>query len=172
MALSSAFRPAFSVGRISAGVAGGIAGGLLFGILLLTTAIFEPGPGVGASAVELLGTNSVVVLWGAHMAMSIVLGVLFAILVPPDSLRTASLMGMLYATGLWLVTYMLVLRGLTDAPFAFDAAAAYALIGHLAYGLGLGLVYVAFHRMEVTEALSSDDERVRRWGRRERRGAR
>lgn len=164
-------RPGLTVGRVTSGLAGGVAGGLLFGALLLTTAVMAPDPdepSVGASAVEFLGTSSIVVLWLAHMTMSCILGVLFAVIVPPDSLRTGALLGIAYGAALWLVTYMVALRALTGAPFAFDAAAAYALIGHLLYGAGLGLVYVAFHRLEVREAILSESTRMQRWGRRER----
>lgn len=164
-------RPGASSGRITSGIAGGIAGGLLFGALLLTSAVAQPDPDaptVGASAVELLGTNSIAVLWLAHMAMSVFLGIVFAMIVTPESLRSSMLLGIVYGALLWLATYMIALRTLTGAAFAFDAAAAYALIGHLLYGAGLGLVYVAFHRLEVREAILSDKDRWRRWGRRER----
>jgi hypothetical protein len=49
-------------------------------------------------------------------------------------------------------------------PIVFDAGAAFALIGHLVYGLGLGIVYVAFHNLEVREALDASSEKWRAWG--------
>lgn len=165
-------RPSLSMGRITSGIIGGLAGGLLFGTLLLTDAVMATprfqDEALGASVAELLGTTSVVRIWAAHSVMSALFGAIFSMLIVPNSYRSNVLWALGYGVVLWLVADLFVLRTLTGEPFAFDAGAAVALIGHLLYGLGLGLVYVAFHDLEIREADRTESERWRRWGRRER----
>lgn len=165
-------RPQATMGRLTSGLAAGLVGGLLFGVMLLSSAVAaEPdleGRGLGANVARLIGSTNPGLIWAVHSVMSGVFGLVFSLFIVPNSFRSNILFGLLYGAALWAVGYLFVLRTLLGLPPAFDAAAAYTLIGHLLFGLGLGATYVAFHNLEIREALDAQSEKWRVWGRNER----
>lgn len=163
-------RPGASLGRLTSGLVAGAAGGLAFGVLMLAN--FTIHSQIGRTGMlqlvqQFLGTDSAATVWAVHMTTSILLGVLFSVLVVPQSYRSSILWALGYVLVAGFVGSQVALRTLTGHPVVFDAGAAFALIGHLAYGLVLGLVYVAFHNLEVREALDASSEKWRAWGSRE-----
>lgn len=165
-------RPGLIGGRLAAGAMGGIAGGLLFGMLLLTDAVVRPVADLGDTALlplatTLIGTTDIVTLWTVHAIMSIALGVLFAAFVNPGRPVACLFAGLAYGMVLWFVIALVLLRALAGAPMALDRAALVTLVGHLLYGLGLGIVYPLFFRAEANEAMSSGNPALRRWGHRQ-----
>lgn len=164
------FRPGLSLGRFTSGLVAGAAGGLAFGVLMLAN--FTINAEIGRTGMlqlvtQFLGTDSAATVWAVHMTTSILLGLLFAALVVPQSYRSSILWALGYILIAGFVGSQLILRTLTGHPIVFDAGAAFALIGHLVYGLILGLVYVGFHNLEVREALDASSDKWRAWGDRE-----
>lgn len=166
------FRPGISLGRLSSGAAGGAVGGILFGVLMLAnfTVNEQTGrTGMAELVRDTLGTQSVMAVWGVHMVTSVALGLVFSLFILPRSYRSSVLWALGYVMVAGFVGSQLILRWLAGAPIdPFDASAAFALVGHLVYGLGLGVVYVAFHELEITQALDAQAEKWRAWGRHER----
>lgn len=164
-------RPAVTLGRVTSGIIGGLVGGLFFGALLLTGAVLaDPGlegQGLGANVASVLGTQGVVTIWAMHSVMSMAFGAIFSMFIVPNSYRSNILWALAYSVALWFFVSLLTLRALTGQPIALDAQAILALVGHLLYGLGLGVIYVAFHDLEIREALDTQSEKWRAWGRQE-----
>lgn len=166
-------RPGISLGRVTSGAVGGAVGGMAFGALMLANFTINEQTG-RTGMVELvkafLGTEDVLVVWGVHMFTSIALGVVFSLFILPQSYRSSVLWSLGYIMVTGFLASQIVLRVLlVGAPFnPFDAGAVFALVGHLVYGLFLGVVYVAFHNLEIREALDAQSEKWRAWGRRER----
>lgn len=166
------FRPGLSLGRITSGAAGGAVGGMLFGVLMLANFTINEQTGRTGMAElvkQALGTESIMTVWAVHMATSVMLGILFSVFVLPQSYRSSILWALGYVMIVGFIGSQLVLRSLVGVPIdPFDASAIFALVGHLVYGLGLGIVYVAFHELEITQALDAQTEKWRAWGRHER----
>lgn len=163
--------PHVTLGRLAAGAVGGIVGGLFFGVILLSDFLVDAelgGRGIVPLAEELLDTRSPMVIWAIHAATSIALGMIFSTLISPHSYRSSVLYALGYSQVVWLVGSLLLLRSLTGEPIAYDAAAVYSQIGHLLYGLGLGIFYVGFHHEEVRDAMAAESPKWRAWGERER----
>ena len=166
-------RPGLSLGRISSGAVAGAVGGMAFGVMMLANFTINEQTGRTGMAQLLqafLGTDSAVVVWGFHMVVSVLLGVVFSLFIMPQSYRSSILWALGYILVAGFIGSQVILRsvlvGETFDPF--DAGAIFALVGHLVYGLFLGIVYVAFHNLEVREALDAQSERWRAWGRHER----
>lgn len=154
--------------RAAAGAMGGIVGGLLFAAMLYGSLIFGnpelAGRGVLPALQALLGTGSSAVVFTAHIIMSVVFGLVFATFISPRDSRASLVAGLVYGALVWLFAGFLATRILTSTPLVMDSDAVFNLIGHLVYGLGLGVVYAAFSRLEIKEALDSDDPGWREWG--------
>lgn len=132
------------------GVIGGILGGVVFGALMTMQT-----PGVLEDAIPQLyglGTDAGAIGWVLHVSHAAVLGVVFVAIVESSSLDEAlddnlrnALAGLAYGAVVWGVLAAVVM------PLWLDAAGAMApdvpnvvtesLVGHLAYGVVLGLTY-------------------------------
>lgn len=165
-------RPGISMGRLTSGAVGGALGGMLFGAMMLAqfTVNEQTGrAGMAAMVEQFLGTKNIMIIWAVHMATSIALGMVFSLFILPKSYRSSILWALGYIMLAGFIGSQVILRALTDIPFdPFDAGAIFALVGHLVYGLGLGIAYVAFHNLEIREALDAQSEKWRDWGRHER----
>lgn len=125
--------------RVVAGVAGGIAGGIVFGILMAMMGILP----VIASMV---GSSSAVVGFGVHLMISVLIGlgltVLFGNRLLPGYGRGA-LIGLGYGAIWWVLGPLMIMPVMMGMPlFAVDLTAALSLMGHMIYGVILGLVAV------------------------------
>ena len=163
-------RPGLALGRLTSGLVAGAAGGLAFGTLMLAN--FTINAEIGRTGMlqlvqQFLGTDSAATVWAVHMTTSILLGLLFSVLIVPQSYRSSILWAVGFILVAGFVGSQVILRTLVGVPIVFDAGAAFALIGHIVYGVILGLVYVSFHNLEVREALDASSEKWRAWGDRE-----
>jgi uncharacterized membrane protein YagU involved in acid resistance len=131
-----------SVRRISWGIVGGLAGGVGFGILMQLMDIIP-------MVAMLVGSESPVVGWLVHLAISAFIGASYAVLFGrwATSVGPAVLIGLAYGVFWW------VLGALTLMParlgmdlFAFNTMAWQSLIGHLIYGAILGAVFALLVR--------------------------
>lgn len=166
-------RPGLSLGRITSGAAGGAVGGMAFGVMMLANFTVNEQTGRTGMAELLkafLGTDSVMAVWGFHMFVSIALGIVFSLFIMPQSYRSSILWALGYVMVAGFLGSQVLLRSVLvgETLDPFDAAAIFALVGHLVYGLFLGIVYVAFHNLEIREALDARSEKWRAWGRQER----
>lgn len=164
-------RPGVSLGRVTSGLVAGAAGGLAFGTLMLANFAINRelgGTGMVSLMQAFLGTTSPAQIWAVHMVTSAVIGVIFSLFIAPQSYRSSILWALGYIMIAGFVGSQIILRNvLLNLPIVFDAGAAFALIGHLIYGFFLGLVYVAFHNLEVREAMDASSAKWRAWGDRE-----
>lgn len=128
-----------SVRGVLIGQAGGILGGVLFTFVMY---------GVGAlpSVASLVGSRSPLVGVLVHFAISIVVGSSFGLLFQchPYSPGAGMSWGLSYGVLWWLLGALTLFPALLRQPVDWSLAAASAnyasLIGHLFYGIGLGLL--------------------------------
>jgi uncharacterized membrane protein YagU involved in acid resistance len=130
--------------RVGYGVAGGIAGGIVFGLLLQMMGM------IGMIA-QLVGSSSPAVGWIVHLAISAFIGATFALLLGSrvTRLMPAAVFGMVYGAVWWVLGALLIMPAQLGMPvFMLNAAAWQSLMGHLLFGLVLGLVYAMLVRRE------------------------
>jgi uncharacterized membrane protein YagU involved in acid resistance len=127
------------------GALAGIIGGLLFTLVMVQVG-FLP------AVANLIGLTSQFSGFVVHLAISILIGASYGLLFRHQSYDVGSAIGwgMSYGFIWWILgalTLMPILLGITPQWNVEVAAGSLAsLVGHLAYGAGLG---IAFHRMEV-----------------------
>ena len=123
--------------RLVAGIVGGLAGGVMFGILMQMMGM------IGMVAM-LVGSKAVAVGWLVHLAISAFIGGTYALLFArwATSLVPAALLGMGYGIVWWVLGALLIMPAKLGMPvFMVNTTAWQSLMGHLIYGLVLGLVY-------------------------------
>ncbi len=128
--------------RIQTGIVGGLAGGIVFGMLMAMMGIL---PMIG----QMVGRPSAVVGFLVHMAISAAIGASFAVLFGGRIHRLASgaAFGLFYGGFWWLLgplTLMPLFMGMgLGVNWKIEAAAQMlpSLMGHMIYGLILGLSY-------------------------------
>lgn len=123
--------------RLAAGVAGGIAGGIMFGILMQMM-------GMLPMVAMLVGSESVAVGWLVHLAISAFIGAIYALLSArwATNLATAAGIGAGYGLVWWVLGALLLMPATLGMPlFTLNTMAWQSLMGHLIYGLILGVVY-------------------------------
>ncbi len=125
--------------RTLAGLVGGIAGGVMFGILMAMM-------GMLSTIASMVGSNSLVIGFGIHMLMSIMIGlgltVIFGNLLLTSYPR-GIVVGLGYGAIWWVLGPLMVMPLMLGMPlFTIDATALFALMGHLIYGAILGAVAV------------------------------
>lgn len=137
-----------SVRQISGGLLGGLAGGLLFGVLMQSM-------GIMPLVAQLAGGDSALEGWMVHAVVSVIAGAVF-----PCFFKSVAIS---YPTALWSgFAYGLlwwVLGPLTIMPIWLGAGPQYSmaftpllltsLVGHLLFGMTLGLVYRLYTRASV-----------------------
>lgn len=141
---------------IWSGVIGGLAGGVVFGMMMAMMGVL---PMIG----KMVGHPSALAGFGVHMMISAGIGASFAVLFGRfvQTARSGLLAGMSYG-GLWWVLGPLILMpwmmgmGLgANLNLAAAGAALPSLMGHLVYGLILGLVdMVVTRRIRRSEKAS------------------
>ncbi len=120
-----------------AGVAGGISGGIVFGVFMQMMGMM---PMIGM----LVGTESVAVGWVVHLAISAFIGATFALLFGRRAMGIgiSALLGLLYGIVWWILGALLIMpTWLGMGVFVIDSMTLQSLMGHLMYGLVLGVVY-------------------------------
>ncbi len=133
----------FSLARLvltaTAGAIGGLVGGIVFGMLMQMMDM------IGMVAM-LVGSTSTVVGWLVHLAISAFAGALFAILFSRAATSTLKsvLLGMGYGVVWWVGGALLLMPaklGMTDMIFHVGTTQWQSLMGHLIYGLLLGITF-------------------------------
>jgi hypothetical protein len=132
-------RPVAVPARVVAGVVGGLVGGVVFGILMQVW-------GMMPMVAMLVGSESVVVGWLVHLFNSALFGAIFGLLVGrwAVTLVPAVGLGLVYGVLWWVLGALLIMPawlGMNEMIFRVTGMAWRSLIGHLLYGLLLGLVY-------------------------------
>ncbi len=125
--------------RVAAGVLGGIAGGIVFGIMMAMMGLLP-------TLAMMVGSESPVVGFLVHMMISIVIGlgltVLFGTRLLTGYVRGA-LVGLAYGAIWWVLGPLVIMpMMLGGALFVVNAGALLSLMGHMIYGVILGLVAV------------------------------
>ncbi|WP_232806750.1 hypothetical protein [Geodermatophilus chilensis] len=130
------------VQRLTAGVAGGLAGGLVFGMMMQVM-------GMIGMVAQLVGSTSVAVGWVVHLAISALFGAAFTVLLG-GLLRGAGkalLLGAVYGVVLWVIGPLLLMPAFMGMPvFVVNQMALMSLLGHVIFGLVLGVVAWALLR--------------------------
>lgn len=119
------------------GITGGLAGGMVFGILMQMM-------GMIPMVAQLVGSSSTAVGWVIHLAISSFIGASFAILFGSRarSLIPAAVLGMAYGMVWWVLGALVIMPAQLGMPvFQLNTTAWMSLMGHLLFGLVLGLVY-------------------------------
>jgi uncharacterized membrane protein YagU involved in acid resistance len=128
--------------RVIHGIVGGLAGGVVFGVLMQMM-------GMIPMVAQLVGSESVAVGWIVHLAISSFAGAVFALLLGSraGTFGPAVGLGLAYGVVWWVVGALLIMPAQLGMPvFVFNTAAWQSLMGHLLFGLVLGLVYAALAR--------------------------
>lgn len=151
------------VGAVRLGTLAGIVGALPLGVVLVATGDLSL---VGT----LLGRSSAVVGAVAHVGIAALLGIGYVLLFgerSPD-VGSAVCWGLVYGLGWWLVGWLTLLWSLLGAPPLWThrgvTGAVPALVGHLGYGVGVGLLVAFLTRTDRAWAAFDPraDERARR----------
>jgi uncharacterized membrane protein YagU involved in acid resistance len=125
--------------RVAAGIAGGLAGGVVFGILMQ---VWDTMPMVAM----LVDSKSVAVGWLVHLFNSALFGAVFALAFGrwAATLLAAAGLGLAYGVLWWVLGALLIMPawlGMNAMIFELNTNAWRSLLGHLIYGLLLGVVY-------------------------------
>ncbi|MDO8732672.1 MAG: hypothetical protein Q7L55_08915 [Actinomycetota bacterium] len=121
------------------GLAGGVVGGMVFGMMMQMMS-FMP------NIAMLVGSDSVLVGWAAHLAISMALGVAFGLIVAQIRAGYAGFaaMGVMYGVMWWVLGALLLMPAKLGMPtFQFDTMAWQSLMGHMIFGAILGLITAA-----------------------------
>jgi hypothetical protein len=125
------------VNRGLAGIVGGLVGGVAFGILMQLT-------GMIPMVAMLVGSDSAGIGWLVHLVISAGIGASFGLLLGAWATTMASStgLGLGYGVVWWVLGGLLIMPAwLGMGVFMFNAMAWMSLLGHLIYGLLLGVVY-------------------------------
>jgi uncharacterized membrane protein YagU involved in acid resistance len=123
---------------------GGLAGGLVFGILMHTTDVIP-------MVAQLVGSDSIPVGWIVHLAISSFIGASFAILLGSlaKTLISSALIGMAYGVVWWVLGALIIMPAQLGMPVSeVNTTAWQSLMGHLLYGLVLGVVFSQLARRD------------------------
>lgn len=124
--------------RIIAGVIGGLSGGLAFGVLMAVMGML---PMVAA----LVGGSSPVLGLGVHLVNSVVIGLGLTVVLGGmlTGYGRGAAIGLAYGVFWWVLGALILMPLMLGMPlFVVDTMALFSLMGHLVYGLILGLIAV------------------------------
>lgn len=128
--------------RVLAGAVGGIAGGLVFGMMMAVM-------GMLTTIASMMGSNSAWVGFGIHMMISIVYGIIFALIAGRwfVSWGKSLLAAVLYVLILWVIGPLMIMPIMAHMPvLAFTGTTMLSLMGHIIYGLILAAVAILISR--------------------------
>ncbi|SNS00834.1 hypothetical protein SAMN06272737_1672 [Blastococcus mobilis] len=128
--------------RVTAGVVGGLAGGLVFGVMMQLMDMM-------GMVAQLVGSSSVAVGWVVHLAISAFFGAAFTVALAGliHGLSRALPLGAVYGVVLWVIGPLLLMPAFLGMPlFVINDTTLLSLVGHVAFGLVLGLVAAAMLR--------------------------
>ncbi len=128
---------AVSTTGLVGGIAGGALGGMVFGMMMQMM-------GRMPMIAMLVGSSSIAVAWVTHLAVSMVLGLGFAITLGRSARTTgaAAGLGAVYGMVWWVLGGLVLMPLRLGMPtFHFDDMAWQSLMGHMVFGILLGLAF-------------------------------
>ena len=132
-----------SIGQgIAGGVLGGLAGGMVFGMLMQ---MMDAMPMIA----KLAGSESIAVAWMVHLAISAFIGAIFGALIAGRRIGLGAVAagGAAYGMVWWILGPLLLMPAKLGMPlFHFDTMVWQSLMGHVVFGVVLGLVAGAWLR--------------------------
>lgn len=128
--------------RVGKAVVAGLAGTAAMTMLMLVApSMGMPPMNIGAMLGSVMGGN-VALGWAAHVMIGAVLGLLYAAIFAARLPGSPGVRGALFSLLPWLMAQLVVMPMMGAGLFSGSPlAAGGSLMGHLAYGLVLGLVY-------------------------------
>lgn len=127
--------------KIMAGVWGGLAGGVIFGVMMTIM-------GMMPMIAKLVGSDSVAIGWLIHLLISVVIGLSFVWWFggKATTYGSGAGFGLLHGIIWWVLGPLMIMPIILGMGPQFANMLAQAnmlsLMGHMIYGLILGLVYV------------------------------
>jgi hypothetical protein len=140
--------------RVIGGVVGGVAGGLVFGAWMGIM-------GMLPMVASVVGSQSAIVGFLYHMFNSVVIGALFGLLFGglSHAYGQGALLGLIYGVIWWVLGPLILMPLMLGMGLQFGAAFTppmlMSLVGHLAYGLITGLVYVGYIRSRSVRSVGT-----------------
>lgn len=129
--------------RALAGVAGGLAGGMVFGMLMAKMGMLSM---IASMIASMAGSHSAWVGFGIHLMISVLIGLGLTVLFGNRLLtgyRRGPLVGLAYGIFWWVLGTLMIMPAMLGMPlFALDLTAVLSLMGHMIFGVILGLVAV------------------------------
>lgn len=128
--------------RVVAGAAGGLVGGMVFGMMMQMMDMIP-------MVAMMVGSESIIVGWGLHLAISVALGIGFGLVSVRglDSWGPGIGMGVVYGVVWWVLGALLLMPVKLGMPvFVINTMAWQSLMGHIIFGAILGAVAVAVIR--------------------------
>lgn len=126
--------------KIMGGAMGGVVGGIIFGMLMQMM-------GMMPMIAKLVGGDTVILGWIVHMVISVAAGILFVLVFSSmiNSYANATKYGLAYGVFWWILgplILMPVILGMgVQLQNAFSQTQLMSLMGHMIFGVALGLVY-------------------------------
>lgn len=128
--------------RLAAGITGGLAGGIVFGMLMQMMDMLP-------MVAMLVGGESVAVGWGVHLAVSAFIGATFGLVLgeKTTSFGASAALGMGYGLLWWVLGPLVVMPTRMGMELLLvNTTALQSLMGHVLYGLVLGVVFALVGR--------------------------
>jgi hypothetical protein len=128
--------------QLIAGVVGGIAGGIVFGAMMHMQGM------IGMIA-GLVGAEGAAVGWAVHLVIAALIGLGFALAFGRlvTGWGAGGGLGLVYGAIWWVLGPLVIMPAWMGMPlFAINEMTLMSLVGHLVYGVVLGLVFVAATR--------------------------
>lgn len=149
---------------IWSGVVGGLAGGVVFGMMMAMRGVL---PMIG----KMVGQPSAVAGFAVHMMISAGIGASFVVLFGRvvNAARSGLLAGMSYGGAWWVLGPLILMPGMMGMGFganlniAAATAALPSLLGHLVYGVVLGLVHGWLARRAGADKTVAEHVQVRQF---------
>jgi len=123
--------------RVGAGVIGGLVGGVAFGVLMQ---VWDMIPMVAM----LVDSKSTAVGWLVHLAIASFIGATFAVLFARYAIGmgSAAVAGAAYGVAWWVLGALILMPARLGMDlFMFNTVAWQSLLGHVIFGLVLGVVF-------------------------------
>lgn len=125
--------------RLIAGGVGGLAGGVLFGVMMQMM-------GMLGMVAGLVGQEAVGVGWVVHLGISLLFGLIYGLTfgAASSSWGRAIGFGAVYGVIWWVLGALLIMPAMMGMPvFQVGEMQLQSLVGHLVYGVALGVVFQA-----------------------------
>ena len=127
---------------IANGAFGGLVGGMIFGLMMSMLGM------IGTIAM-LVGSKSTFVGWLVHLAVSMLIGAAFGLIVQ-DKLKSVTSgisLGIAYGIFWWILGGLILMPSKLNMPlFHFNTMAWQSLMGHMVFGAVLGALAVVIPR--------------------------